>query len=832
MKNLARLLFKPRWQDKNPQVRRAAVVQAHDAELTAALPQISREDADAGVRLAALKRLDDYETWRERSTGDADGQVRMTARNAYVALLCSDDARVPSLARRIAELDTLSAAEIEDVATRARDRDLRAAALERVARPALLADRALTDPDARLRAAALERIHDIAVLERIAERARKTDKAINRRARELAASMRIGTGDVRAIAEKAQMLCARAEALLRSAQAQDTEARAAIEREWGQLGGAEPAELQGRFRAALSLLRQMQTDLLAPKPRVEVAAATPHAESAQPAESLAAAVASIDLLAAQARVHASLAAAAEAAKREREQHRVLLRDAEQLSDQYAARLETGDVYAVHELHIALDRKLKLLGDLPAALAARLAPLHARYAELAHWQRWSNDQRRVALCAEIEALPAAGLHPDALATRVREARPEWQRLDASHGASDVEYGLARRFNALCHRVLKPTRTYFEKRDAVRRSHADEIEALLQANVALPDEIVDWKAASTLRRQLGDALRELDTVDPRERTAMAKRLKEAIAKLAPRIDAHLAGIESARDKLIERAAALVQRAEPGSAARDVRELQREWTSLGQGRRAADQRQWNAFRQHCDAVFGKLDTARNERTAADAAARAQAEALLAEIDALHRDASQPLDVSQAALRSLAARWQALASPERALEQRYRKAHEAASLRLQGAVRAQRLSRFTLTMEKYALLRKLESGAVPAAEISERWAAQTSVTGVLAGALNARYAHAGEQSIVPPAEDANARMRLVELEFLAGVDTAAEDRDLRMNYQLQRLASRMRERTNATPEAELEQILAAWFAQSPQPDALETRFAQAALAAVNSLP
>ncbi len=88
--NLAQLLFKPKWQDKNPEIRRAAVANDLDAELLVALTQIARSDADAGVRMAALKRLNDYEAWRERSTGDSDGAIRRTARAAYVALLCSE----------------------------------------------------------------------------------------------------------------------------------------------------------------------------------------------------------------------------------------------------------------------------------------------------------------------------------------------------------------------------------------------------------------------------------------------------------------------------------------------------------------------------------------------------------------------------------------------------------------------------------------------------------------------------------------------------------------------------------------------------------------------
>src|SRR4051812_45379982 len=108
---LARLLFKPKWQDKEAALRRAAGISPHDPEMIEALPQLLREDPDAGVRLAALRRLNDYEHWRERSTADAEKGVRDTARNTYLAMLCAGGS-APSLQRRIAELETLAADEI------------------------------------------------------------------------------------------------------------------------------------------------------------------------------------------------------------------------------------------------------------------------------------------------------------------------------------------------------------------------------------------------------------------------------------------------------------------------------------------------------------------------------------------------------------------------------------------------------------------------------------------------------------------------------------------------------------------------------------------------
>ncbi|MEP6941207.1 MAG: hypothetical protein ABI846_15680, partial [Rudaea sp.] len=250
---IASLLFKPKWQDKNPQVRRLAVANEHDGELIAALSLIARTDADAGVRVAALRRLADYEAWRERSTGDADGEVRRVAREAYLALLCSSAPTLPSLARRIAELDTLSPVEIERVVSRATDRDLRAAALPHISRRALLADRALNDPDAVLRAGLVDRIDDVTALERIAEAARKTDKLVSRRARDRAAALRIGAGNSDAIAARAQSLCIRVEAQLRGGNT-DEVASQQIEREWDKLGTGVPADILARFQGALAVL--------------------------------------------------------------------------------------------------------------------------------------------------------------------------------------------------------------------------------------------------------------------------------------------------------------------------------------------------------------------------------------------------------------------------------------------------------------------------------------------------------------------------------------------------------------------------------------------------
>ncbi|HEX3124720.1 MAG TPA: DUF349 domain-containing protein, partial [Rhodanobacteraceae bacterium] len=715
---IARILFKPKWQDKEATVRLAAVAVDQDPELLVALPELTRSDPDARVRLAALKRLGDYERWRERSTGDADAEVRRTARATYIALLCSDSEGSPSLRRRISELETLSPAEIETVAASAKNRELRAAALAMVSRPALLAERAIADPDQALRLAALERIGDAATLERIAERARKTDKAVSRLARERLESLRIGSGDAGAIAAKARMLCEQIDAMLRNPRAGIS--RISIEQQWTALGANVPAELQTRFTGAVALLTQLLSVKVKASESEDVVAGAPIAAEAQPTEAEAsqteaatvaadAAAASVsEALASRARFDAALVAASEESRREREQRQANLNRAEELIPRYAEALDRGDTTSANTVRGEIGDICNRLGATPAAIERSLAPLHARYAELKRWQHWSNQRRRRELCDEIEALTETGVHPDAIATRVREAREEWQRLEAAEsgdGAAETS-GLVRRFYSACQRALKPAQKYFEKRDAVRDSYRVQLDALLARADAMATEADDWKAMVSLRHDLAGELRALDRFSPRDRTSLAKRIKQAIAVLAPRIDAHANAVKAAKERLIAQAGALSDKADRNSI-RTVRELQQQWTALGEGLRGVDQKQWRDFRAACDRVFAGLDAERKEREAQAAALTGQAQAVVADIEALVRETDLEAEVLTTRRRELERRWREAASNDRSLDQRWRKAIDALAAHSAGREREKRLARYSLALQKYALLRELEHGS-----------------------------------------------------------------------------------------------------------------------------
>ncbi len=948
---LARFLFKPRWQSKDVATRRGAVAELNDAELVAALPAIARNDSDASVRLTALRRLNQYEAWRERSTGDLDSSLREVSRAAYLAMLTGASAGVPSLERRIAELDTLSGEEIDRVAAQAADTALRSAALERATRPSLLAEVAASDADPKLRLIALSRITDTDALARIAERTRKTDKVVSRLARDRAEAGRIAAGDAAAIETRARQLCERIDALLSRPRSERAEELAALDEAWTVVAGKAPRQLNERFESTRSFLRSdteeaanERSRLRELRARIELALSAAGSDSAAldtlareasqtvaasrhelpererveallvqltqrlaqravhvQAQADVAAVqaqdaettreANLEAIAAQARFDAALERAQADKEKQREQHQALRRDLDSLVIELEQQLEAGDLTHAAATHL---RVTNLLEGLPALARhdKRLLNAEARLGELKRWQRWSGNERRKQLCDEIEALPGLGLHPDAVATRVRDARTEWQQLEAIEGDKDARgsLGLGRRFQALCSQALKPAQGYFAKRDELRKSNQDAIEALLAASEAATGADADIATLTRQRRGIADALRALDGIDPRARKTLAQRLKDLLTRIDTRLDQQAADTEAAKRRLIAEAERLATSADAVAAAREVRDLQARWKAVGNGRRRTDEAQWKEFRGHCDAIFGRLDSARREREEADVATLAQAQALLAELERLEQeplnrdpskqeqpgqeqrraelsaeqtrseasgeaagsdttdgeaagsDAAASADAGNppAQRRDLEQRWAALNVRDRDLQRRWQQRLDTLDAQHQHAQRQRRDSVFSDALTRLALCEAVELGQTGAAAAAAQWTPLPEATGALHAALQQRFDAAADHTI--NAADANGadddearRDLLVALEFLGAIDTPAEDKSRRMDLQITRLSQHMSGGTRRGAREELLALLQRWVELGALPAAdaavLQPRFRRAVDAALTQL-
>ena len=123
-------IFKPKWQHKDPDIRREAVATEQDPELSDALGAICREDPDAGVREAAARRLEDLDALSEALRAETDPVVGRCLQGRLRQLTASASGNRADLGQRLKVVEATEDRELlEAVASSAPEDALRLAAL-------------------------------------------------------------------------------------------------------------------------------------------------------------------------------------------------------------------------------------------------------------------------------------------------------------------------------------------------------------------------------------------------------------------------------------------------------------------------------------------------------------------------------------------------------------------------------------------------------------------------------------------------------------------------------------------------------------------------------
>lgn len=630
------MFARPAWESADPDKRARAVSESTDTALLAKLPDLARHDADAKVRLAAVKRIDDLSLLGDRARLDLSAEVRDAAGARLRHLLLDATRPLDARVRIVRVLDNVNW--LEAIACDAGEAELRACALERIRRPAFLAERCVKDPDAKLRLGLLDRIDDPAQLERIADRARKSDKQLSRLARERVQAARLAAGDRSAIEARAASLCEALEALLR-ARGDDAATRiAAIEVEWSRFSIPADTDLARRYQGLVDTLKHVLNPPERPQaesqPAPEVEA--PRAEVAEHDAPQSPVIIAVEPD--EAEPGESAKAAADAAREaEQAQRRHWRERVQEAFAKFATAIEAGKF---HDARAARQTLHEIDAQWPKAKwdeAKRFAQLEGQYAQLERWQQWSQRDQKKRLCDAAEALIGSGLHPDALITRVRELQGEWDRLVASESA-DANEGLARRFRALIHQSMAPARPYLEKRKALRSEKGQALAANLdaiEAGLANPElGLSDLLALRSQLNEASSALSDLAGSDRREANTRRKQLLDTVQQ-------RIGGMNNQASENKQRLIAQLRRQLASADLREQINLSKsamaQWKSLPRGQRQAEDRLWNELRALIDPVFER-DRAEHDRLRDER--RQEAEAVKTVLDDLEALAESESD------------------------------------------------------------------------------------------------------------------------------------------------------------------------------------------------
>jgi Domain of Unknown Function (DUF349) len=492
-------------------------------------------------------------------------------------------------------------------------------------------------------------------------------------------------------------------------------------------------------------------------------------------------------------------------------------------------LNDGSTGRAAGLRRAIEEKLPGSPPLPGHLSNQLQLLDKKLAELKDWKNFTVLPKRQELMEEMESLVGATLDPPVLAERIKGLQEDWRTL--SKGAGENLEADWQRFQEAAQKAYQPCREYFEAQAVQRQENLQRRAALLERLAAFEAghnwEQPDWRTVVLALRESKQEWRQYSAVDRAAGKPLQQKFDALTGSLQSRLDAEYARNVKAKQMLVERAQRLVAGEDSRKAIDDIKALQQQWKTVGLVPRADDQRLWEEFREHCDAVFHRRQQESSEYSAALEANKSKAVALCEELEGVAARTGQELLEGAGKAADLRVAFEAIGefprSEARGLHARFERALESCerAVARQKASDAERSwSDLFDAANRVRAYRLAVTRATDAGECDTlRQAAENHIAGVAQwpkGALETlRKAFAGQDGADVAANEKALRMLCIRAEIVTDTPTPSEDQSLRREYQVQRLIKNMGQGTSAD-EAQLDAMTLDWVSVGPTEEAI----------------
>ncbi len=402
-------------------------------------------------------------------------------------------------------------------------------------------------------------------------------------------------------------------------------------------------------------------------------------------------------------------------------------------------------------------------------------------QLRDWQSFAVQPKKEALIERMRALVDQSLDPQDRAKTIRQMQDEWRQL--SRGLQNQHQELWEDFHALAQQAYQPCREYFNEQSKLRSVNLHQRQELVaqlnQYEQLTQASGVDIKEVDRVLNMARQDWRRFSPVDRAANKTVQKDFDAVIKRLRAKLQDEQVDFRRAKEAIIERARLLLDETDTRKATDAAKQLQKEWQRVGTLARRDEQALWKAFRAVCDELFER----RGQQVEAFKAElddhRRQAEGLLQQLEALTK-ATQPLD-EKAQFEALKADFRALGAlpkaQQKALQDRFNQAVRSFDAACRGQ-RQQRQDRHWQALIDWVQRARFDD--VDDSALAAEFNALT-VPGTAAALVDRRT-----DWQQPATAEALEQLRrcTVELEVLAQIDSPAQDKALRMEMQVQRLA------------------------------------------------
>lgn len=452
-------------------------------------------------------------------------------------------------------------------------------------------------------------------------------------------------------------------------------------------------------------------------------------------------------------------------------------------------------------------------NVPEHLKNKVEALDSDIQKLIDWQAYAVLPKKDALIKSMTKLVGADLLPEALAAKIKKLQEEWRELKQSgldKDGQDKNDALWEDFKTQADLAYEPCREYFQDLSSIRKENLEKRKALV-ANLEEFDSQYDWENADwkTVEKVIRTARSELHGYVPVDRSEN-KRVLESFDKMMDIIQSKLNGEREknklAKEQLILQAEKLLEISEMQQAIDAAKRLQAQWKKIGPCHYRDSEALWKTFRASCDLVFERKSKEDDEQRSEDNEKISQGNLLISRLKALSESLPSQINTVKSEKQTISDSFYAIEGiPEkayRALQREYSKANDQLEKDMESASRTNEqyswVELFDIICKSNAYRLSAQNSEPDASsQLDELNDTLDKVVVWPEGTQSLVRSHIvdfnSNKEFLSESDSINQiRMLCIRAEIAAGKESLSEDKNLRMEYQVNMLQKGLGRITN----------------------------------------
>lgn len=431
-------------------------------------------------------------------------------------------------------------------------------------------------------------------------------------------------------------------------------------------------------------------------------------------------------------------------------------------------------------------------------------------ELRDWKLFAATEKKKEIIAQMQQLIDSKMHASDRSKNISKMHKEWKSL----GRSSQNEQLWKEFKKLSDQAYEPCKEYFKERKQMMAENLvkrREICDALEAEHKLLDESDDEPDISKLNKLLSESEKNWKSFAPIEQSkikSLQKRFYGTVNQLRKLRKKNVSISAKQKLELVSQAQELAKLEDNKHAMNEAKRLQQDWKKIGPTSYREDQKYWQDFRAACDTIFNKRNQASDNLSEDLKKIEARLNEILSSLDALAKKEEPAFRESRAVYQDLAQEFSNSLDPRiKSQRKRLLDHFNATKRQIDSRFRAlpdkrqQQLRQSIL--EKTALLQDIEQALLNESDAEkfstlqntfdqEAWKG-TDKTGnadideLLNARLGASISAKSDADLAKNCKQCEDEFRelCIQAEVRANIDSPAEDKALRMKFQLEQLQS-----------------------------------------------